>query len=557
MAYPFPLPAQNSANYRQINFVPAKILPASQINALESQLDSKREMGFMKLVPEGAVINATLSYNSGNVVFSRTNASIPMGICIQGRFEELPATTISFDPAKTSGTDSIFLNWVLYRVTANSSGTINDGTLLDITTGETTAEWGQLWFEISSVDRSTQTTGVGPDGVAVFSMNATPIEVFSFTRGAGGSFTPIASKRLSPLFFADSFNPGVVKLSYGSSGVACATDDPRLAPAPEAGPITVATKDVVTPVALTPTQTNSFGAEKYDVLQNTSGILSTWILDFGHACNLTDTLNYLVTSIAALQGQVGALQATSHSTSTSTAAPQIPSNHVGQPLGLANTHPAALTSGTGGFVVNQTYDATPSPTKYGFSIKNNAGSTIVGLTHDGDVYSDKVAGILKDSGGNPVSLLSQMATIVQGLEDAQGTSVAGSATESFVTSAVATALASANAYTDSHTPAAAVSQTLETDGAITYSIVSSGNLKLAFGSGVVPNGTTIPAPAGFSASNGFILPSMSRDNEVEANIVSTKCYASGLTVFSQKTRNDGTIAQCDANVMAIFWKISS
>jgi hypothetical protein len=124
---------------------------------------------------------------------------------------------------------------------------------------------------------------------------------------------------------------------------------------------------------------------------NVGGIYSDKIIYTTLKERLTDILTTIRTSIANALAQIAAhinqpLGPGVHPMPTAAQVGAAPASHVGMALGLPGSHPATVTSDTGGFEVVQS--GAGSKSNYAFDIRTNGqANPKLGITHDGDIYS--------------------------------------------------------------------------------------------------------------------------------------------------------------------------
>ena len=128
----------------------AGILQDTELNALQDSDALREKYAIRSQFREGAVANLTPAISGGNVVLSLEDNTIATAlIMVNGAWEPIAPQTIALPAPKTSGSDTIYLHWALWRVTSdghyNTSTTcLVDGALTDAGTGERVGERGQL-----------------------------------------------------------------------------------------------------------------------------------------------------------------------------------------------------------------------------------------------------------------------------------------------------------------------------------------------------------------------------------------------------------------------------
>jgi hypothetical protein len=140
--------------YRHLRFVGGRILQDRELDDLQASSFSKTAAVTDALFKDGALINVQAAINGLNVTLSPIDAESPMFVIVDGAFEVFEPVTLTLPGVQQNGTDPIYLNWVVWRVTADGTyngqpGVLSDPALIDAGTGESVAERGQLQFEIS------------------------------------------------------------------------------------------------------------------------------------------------------------------------------------------------------------------------------------------------------------------------------------------------------------------------------------------------------------------------------------------------------------------------
>ena len=142
------------SRYRFVNFIGGRILQAREMDKLQDitrGVDDSNVLTAFDLdavYREGATLNVKPVITVGTVTLTPTDPTKPMLVFVRGRWEtlrvaEAPAITLLV------GQTQLYLNWQLRKVTS-----AEDSQLIDISTGEATAEMGELNLAVSAIDDS-------------------------------------------------------------------------------------------------------------------------------------------------------------------------------------------------------------------------------------------------------------------------------------------------------------------------------------------------------------------------------------------------------------------
>ena len=116
--------ARNASNYRYIRFVGGRILQDTELNALQDSDALRERYAIRSQFREGAVANLKPAISGGNVVLSLEDSNIATAlIMVNGAWELIAPQTIALPSPRTSGTDTLYLHWVLWRVTSDGHST--------------------------------------------------------------------------------------------------------------------------------------------------------------------------------------------------------------------------------------------------------------------------------------------------------------------------------------------------------------------------------------------------------------------------------------------------
>ena len=252
-------PTRNSLDanmYREVTYFGGRILQASELQFMEdlrgdsaNNWATRHRFELGGLFNNGSTMNVAVSIASGMVTLSPVDSSQPMLVFVNGAFEAFTAAPVTFSTASDGTTVYIYINYVLWRVSSDGhDATLTDVTLVDSTTGEATAEMGQLQVYVKT-DGSDDSGVVDPLLMLPLGRNTAPIPMVTLQWNAGVlTLVSLAGPRQQTQ--ATSARLGMVKTT-GSSTVA-GTDDSRLADArvPLDGSVTSAK---LLPVAVDPT----------------------------------------------------------------------------------------------------------------------------------------------------------------------------------------------------------------------------------------------------------------------------------------------------------------
>jgi hypothetical protein len=220
-------PTVDATGYRQVQFQGGRILQAREVLQVQSfagDQPSKGSYAIGGFYQSGATlnINPVISQGAGSATVTlqpKTNGQ-PMLVFVNNRFEQIPSGSSLTFTQKTDGTTaSFFVNWVLWRVTANGDrGSLTDPTLVDANTGETVAELGQLQIYVGADDSGPVPAATGTI-YTMFARNTAPLPMFTFTWASGkltwtaatsATAGALASLQTAGLVFSTTGNPLVV-----------------------------------------------------------------------------------------------------------------------------------------------------------------------------------------------------------------------------------------------------------------------------------------------------------------------------------------------------------
>lgn len=390
----------NPSRYRVVDWLGGRILESRELMTLQSILHGVDPNGNMvtydldQLYRPGATQNITLTISGLTVSFGPTNSALPMVVFVRGRWEVLKSTDLP--PVTLSSTQTqIFLNYALTIVTS-----AQDPSLVDATTGQATADMGELDFVIGTTD----TSSVALNTSTQLEKNTSPIVMFEFTN-SGSALTPVTLDNANPQALASLGISGLVSTTTDTP-VVVSTDDPRMSNgrSPLAGSVVDASVRV--PVAVS--GTNADGSNKYDLTQDPGGISADKIIWQEVTERVSDFLAWIksqVASVAAtLAGHIGQMlgQSNTHPMPTASQVGAAPLSHVGQQLGLSGSHPPTVTANSGGFQVNQTATQPFGTIDPAYGLFTN-GTLTAGVLHSGDFLSTLLNALVTVPGGGPIN----------------------------------------------------------------------------------------------------------------------------------------------------------
>lgn len=338
----------NQSRFRRIVFREGKVLQSREMNLLQDLeryvpgLTTTRlaKYDLDALFRPGALINARVEIlNQTQVRISREVPDLPVLVFAAGAFEPVDSPVTFTYSVKGSGTpEKVYVNWVLWKVSADQDdpNALYDPTLLDLNSGEPAANIGQIEVYL------TPESDHGPVDPRMYSRNQEPVPCVHL-EWQGGALRILSVTRFTGTLNATQDAAGMVRLSQPGTDVAAAANDPRLSDArqPLAGSVSTGS---VQPVqqSSTPSQiayTDETGSQSHDVVYPvlSGGVSSDRLVFSGWTATLTETINKILGRIGRLFDAVRNLR---QRVADLESRPQVNlSAHVGQPLGLAESHP--------------------------------------------------------------------------------------------------------------------------------------------------------------------------------------------------------------------------
>ena len=166
--------------YRKVRFHQDRDLLDAELNEVQEIGLQERTRLFDALLPPGAIVRGIEpTVNGAQVTFTAG------AVYLDGHLEEVLGTTLAYDPAKTTGVDTV---WV--EVLHKAISVADDPALINTQTGEPTAEREQWQVSLKSRDTATDPLPTGVTG-------RTTIAIYTFDR-ATGILTPCVAGVLRP-----------------------------------------------------------------------------------------------------------------------------------------------------------------------------------------------------------------------------------------------------------------------------------------------------------------------------------------------------------------------
>jgi hypothetical protein len=403
----------NPSRYRQVNYIGGRILEAREL-ALMQFIDEGKDASGNKVSAEigalyrqGAAFNINATTVGTVVSISPANSNYPMMVFLRDRWEII--TGADFTSLNIGSNRTIYLNYSLRIVTS-----AEDPALIDVTTGQPTANMGELDLSFSITDTSATTL----NGSTQLEKNTVPIVFLAFQAG-GPPLVPAQPDNANVPAYGGLFHHGLVRLTTNTSaGTGVASDDPILNSNrnPNAG--SVVDLSVRTPGSVVG-QTNTDGSARYDLTQDPGGINSDKIIVQTVKERLTDYLATLLGKIstltATLATHIGVKlgSAATHPMPTYVDVGAAPLSHTSLVMGVAGSHPPVLNTNAGGWSVNQT--AVSNPGDLGFGIWTS-GTKLAGIQRNGDFFSTFLSALAVAPGGGPITFSGPIGTLFQAVQ---------------------------------------------------------------------------------------------------------------------------------------------
>ncbi len=135
----------SAKNYKRVRYHQDRDLLDSELNEQQDILIHERHKFADQIFREGAILSGCVAKATNNVVVVSSGV-----VYIHGHFEAVPGATLSYDPARTSGADYVYVELLKYNI-----GYTQDGVLINPATGEPTAEREQWILSLKAQNTST------------------------------------------------------------------------------------------------------------------------------------------------------------------------------------------------------------------------------------------------------------------------------------------------------------------------------------------------------------------------------------------------------------------
>ena len=373
--------------YRYVDWTAGRILEAREMTTLESivtgagMANGTSAQDLDAIYNEGALLNAKVTINGMSVQLTPADVANPNILAfVRGRWETLKAVENPVNVLNSSHL-SLYLFYYVVDVASGVSDTDTTDSQLVTTTGEATADMGELRLMVTSNPTFTPAVPCLE--------HYGPITLYTFTASAGTLTVASELPNAQTQALASAVNGGPVLLSTATAaGVACATNDPRLSDmrAPADGSVT----DVK---VRTPLPT---GSGTYDLTQDPGGISADKIIHQETYARvgdeLTSIMNKQTTDEAVVAAHIGTVLGLSdtHPMPNYKDVGATPASH--QTLDLGHAHTPTVSTQGGGFELVRAgaYTGTSNPPveqDAAYSVLQD-GVVTAAILHDGDVFSE-------------------------------------------------------------------------------------------------------------------------------------------------------------------------
>ncbi|MCB2141383.1 DUF4815 domain-containing protein [bacterium] len=164
-------------NYKRIRYHQDRDLLDSELNEQQEIINLERRRIADQLFKEGAILSGCAVSVAANVL------TVGAGVVyIDGHVEAVPGATLTYDPAKDSGADYVYVELLKYNI-----GHTVDGGLINPATGEPTAEREQWILALKSQDTSSFSL---PNNVTERKV----VPLYKFDRATGEVTTTVQEK---------------------------------------------------------------------------------------------------------------------------------------------------------------------------------------------------------------------------------------------------------------------------------------------------------------------------------------------------------------------------
>lgn len=214
----------DTTKYRQVEYISGRILQARELllqQSLESDSPANGKFDLGSLYKTGATMNVRAVINGGSVSLVPIDSANPMLVYLNGSWEAFTTPVMTFQPQANGLRNTIYLNYVLWRVSATgAAGSLTDPSLIDTDTQQPAAEMGQLQIYVGANDSGAVDTAL------MFDRNTTPIPMIILQWDGSGVLSVFQYVSVKPQALASPQRPGLVSTSTTAS-VVVSDDDPR------------------------------------------------------------------------------------------------------------------------------------------------------------------------------------------------------------------------------------------------------------------------------------------------------------------------------------------
>src|SRR5208337_3046930 len=212
----------NPSLYRYIDFIGGNILDATNVTLLQTILEGRSVTaingitGMAQLFAQGTLLNCVFNITGSTIVMTHSNASFPIYVLVNDRFESLGNTVTIAGSQPGSGTVNLYLNWSWDQKTSS-----DDPSFIDGITGEPTIQAGQLNLDVDWADTH------GSPSPTQFAKNSSAIVLAIFNMSATPNVTVAYINGVLPYAQGNPNQAGLVALT-DTTGLAVGTTDARI-----------------------------------------------------------------------------------------------------------------------------------------------------------------------------------------------------------------------------------------------------------------------------------------------------------------------------------------
>src|SRR5208283_566745 len=228
----------NPSLYRYIDFIGGNILDASNVTLLQTILEGRSVSavngitGMAQLFAQGTLLNCVFNITGSTIIMTHANASYPIFVLVNDRFESLGSTVTIAGSQPGSGVVNLYLNWAWNQVTSAV-----DPSFIDGITGEPTIQAGQLALDVDWADTH------GSPSPTQFAINSSPIVLAIFNMSATPNVTVTYINGVLPYAQGNPNQAGLVALT-DNTGLAVGTTDARTHDSRVPAPVSVNTESI-------------------------------------------------------------------------------------------------------------------------------------------------------------------------------------------------------------------------------------------------------------------------------------------------------------------------